>query len=289
MEKTIFMGSIEGLTIDRVVRDYEFTMPVKHFHDSYELYVLLEGERYYFIDKETYKVEAGMIVLVKRNQIHKTSMAVNPYHDRILLQLKGQALDPFLRSQGLLSLEEIFSSNYGIIMPDAYAWEQIKLILLQIQHELEGLKNHYEAMVQLKVCELMLHISRYRKRASFNLEAHKVQTVKHQKVHEVADYLLNHCETEESLRELSDRFFISKSYLSRIFKEVTGFTLIEYLNMSRIKKAQVLLLNSEYSITEISELLGFESITYFERVFKKLTDMSPLRYRKTADKRQGRV
>lgn len=284
MEKTVFMGSTDGLTIDRVVRDYEFTMPMKHFHDSYELYVLLEGERYYFIDKETYKVEAGMIVLVKRNQIHKTSMAANPYHDRILLQLKGQTLDPFLRSQGLLGLDEIFSSNYGIIKPDAYAWEQIKLILNQIQHELEDLKNHYEAMVKLKVCELMLHISRYRKRASFNLEAQKVQTAKHQKVHEVADYLLNHCETEESLEELSGRFFISKSYLSRIFKEVTGFTVNEYLNMSRIKKAQGLLLNSKYTITEISGMLGFDSITYFERVFKRLTDTTPLKYRKTADK-----
>ena len=284
MEKTIFSETMEGLTMDRVVRDHEFNMPMKHFHDSYELYILLEGERYYFIDKETYQVETGMIVLVKRNQIHKTSMAANSYHDRILLQLKGEVFDPFLRGNGLSSLEEIFASNYGIIKPDPEAWQQILQILSQIQYELQKRRDKHKIMVKLKVCELMLHLSRYQRRASFDLEGQKVQTAKHQKVHEVADYLLNHCETGESLEEIAGRFYVSKSYLSRIFKEITGFTVNEYLNMSRIKKAQNLLKNSGYSITEISGLLGFESITYFERVFKKLTDTTPLKYRKTVDK-----
>lgn len=284
MEKTIYYQSMEGLTMDRVVRDSEFTMPMKHVHDSYELYVLLEGERYYFIDQETYQVETGMIVLVKRNQIHKTSMAANSYHDRILFQLKGESFDPFLRANGLLSLEELFSLHYGIIKPDPKAWEQILQILGQIQYELEKRQDRYQVMVKLKVCELMLYLSRYRKRASFNPEGQKVQTPKHQKVHEVADYLLNHCETGESLEEMGARFYVSKSYLCRIFKEVTGFTVNEYLNMSRIQKAQKLLKNSSYSITEISGILGFESLTYFERVFKKLTDTTPYQYRKTVDK-----
>ena len=46
------------------------------------------------------------------------------------------------------------------------------------------------------------------------------------------------------------------------------------------EKAKELLAGSEYSVTEISELLGFESVTYFERVFKKLTDKTPLKYRR---------
>ena len=107
-----------------------------------------------------------------------------------------------------------------------------------------------------------------------------VQTSKHGKVHEVAEYLTLHCETDESLEELAGRFFISKSYLSRIFREVTGFSVNEYRNLARVRKARELLSASEYSVTEISELLGFESVTYFERVFKKHTDATPLKYRK---------
>lgn len=57
MEQTVFSEKMAGLTIDEVIRDYEFTMQTKHFHDSFELYFLLEGERYYFIDRETYHVK----------------------------------------------------------------------------------------------------------------------------------------------------------------------------------------------------------------------------------------
>lgn len=103
---------------------------------------------------------------------------------------------------------------------------------------------------------------------------------KHQKVNQVADYLGRHPETSESLEELAKRFYISKSYLSRIFREVTSFTVNEYKNVSRIKKSQQLLLHSDCSITEVSDLLGFENLTYYERVFKKYTGVTPLKYRK---------
>ena len=59
MEQTVFSEKMAGLTIDEVIRDYEFTMQTKHFHDSFELYFLLEGERYYFIDRETYHGGSG--------------------------------------------------------------------------------------------------------------------------------------------------------------------------------------------------------------------------------------
>ena len=53
LERTVFSESMEGIVIDEVMRDQEYTMTMKHFHDTYELYFLLEGERYYFIEKET--------------------------------------------------------------------------------------------------------------------------------------------------------------------------------------------------------------------------------------------
>lgn len=117
--------------------------------------------------------------------------------------------------------------------------------------------------------------------ASARLEKGRASTIwKHQKVNQVADYLGRHPETSESLEELAKRFYISKSYLSRIFREVTSFTVNEYKNVSRIKKSQQLLLHSDCSITEVSDLLGFENLTYYERVFKKYTGVTPLKYRK---------
>ena len=75
MEQILFQNSMEGLEMERVVRDYEYSMVTRHFHATCELYYLVEGERYYFIDKQTYRIRAGDAVLIRPNQIHKTSMA----------------------------------------------------------------------------------------------------------------------------------------------------------------------------------------------------------------------
>ena len=68
-------------------------------------------------------------------------------------------------------------------------------------------------------------------------------------------------------------------YLALGFRGVTGFTINDYLNVNRIKKAHRLLLETDDSITSIAEQLGYENITYFERVFKKYRNMTPLKYR----------
>lgn len=277
---TIFRGSVEGLEMEHVIRDYEYSMVARHFHETYELYYLLEGQRYYFIDKQTYLVKAGDVVMIKPNQIHKTSMVDESYHNRMLLQIDGNLVDSLLKACGLGGIEDVYGEDVSILsIPES---EQSKILELfrQIQTELKERPKQYMVGVRLKLAELLLALTRYQRKSGYQQEDQTSQNWKHKKVGEVADYLLSHPETNESLEELAQRFFISKSYLSRLFREVTSFTVNEYKNVSRIKKSQQLLTHSDYSITEISELLGFENLTYFERVFKKYAGVTPLKYRK---------
>lgn len=280
MEKIIFTESMEGVVIDEVVRDEEYSMTMNHFHDTYELYYLLEGERYYFIEKETYYVKAGDVVLINREQVHKTSQAGSGKHDRILLQLSGRILEPWLKNAGVFSLERLFGDYYGVLKVSEVEREEIKSLLFGIRDEIGQRGERYETMVRLKLSQILLLIYRIRKKSVLKDMPPTVQTAKHGKVHEVAEYLTTHCESGESLEEIAEKFFISKSYLSRIFREVTSFSVNEYRNLARVRKAKELLSNSDYSITEISGLLGFESVTYFERIFKKHGDETPSGHRK---------
>lgn len=282
MEQVVFQGKTDWVEVSQVIRDYEYSMVARHFHDTYELYYLLEGQRYYFIDRQTYLVKAGDVVMVRPNQIHKTSMAQESYHNRILLQIDGRAMDPFLKACGMGGMEEVYAQDAMILSVPEKERPDIEELLFRIQKEMKERLSQYEVRVKLKLAELFLTLLRSQKRVPFLEENQKVETWKHKKVHEVADYLLNHPETEESLEELAKRFYISKSYLSRIFREVTSFTVNEYKNINRIKKSQQLLNHSTYSVTEISELLGFENLTYYERVFKKYAGVTPLKYRKIA-------
>ena len=72
-----------------------------------------------------------------------------------------------------------------------------------------------------------------------------------------------------ALDTISDELFISKYYMCRIFKEYTGFTITEYVNTLRIKKATQILETSNLSISDVAAELGFESASYFERYLKK--------------------
>ena len=179
-----------------------------------------------------------------------------------------------------MSIEEFYERSDQIISLTESDSKTVENLLLTMKDEIQKRQKYGEQMVYLKLIELFIILSRYKKSTSFMKENQKARTAKYQKVHEVADYLLSCPETKEGLEELAKRFYISKSYLTRIFREVTGFTVNEYMNVARTKKAQNLLVHSGYSITEIAEILGFESITYFERVFKKYTDDTPMKYRK---------
>ncbi len=281
MRRIVFEETMDGICIDRIIRDYEYNMPSKHVHDEYEIYYLLEGERHYFIENKTYLVKEGSIVFINKGQIHKTGVAGGKsYHDRILIELKAEPFQTFLSSSCGISLSRFFSANYGVLKLDSSGQNYVKSLLLGIAEELRQKQPHYTAVAMMKLSSLLIYALRSNLRDNARQVSNLAMTAKHKKVSEVASYITSHSAEARSLDDLAKRFYISKCYLSRIFKEVTSFTVSEYININRIQKAQQLLLDTDLSITEIAATLGYESITYFEKVFSNFTETSPLKYRK---------
>ncbi|WP_328805567.1 AraC family transcriptional regulator [Paenibacillus apii] len=86
--------------------------------------------------------------------------------------------------------------------------------------------------------------------------------------------------TEElSLEEVADHVHLNSFYFSKIFKQLTGETFIDYLTGLRIGKAKELIAAGEYSLKEICFLTGYKDPNYFSRVFKKVTGITPSEYR----------
>lgn len=289
MRRTVFEEKMDGICIDRIIRDYEYTMPSKHIHEEYEIYYLLEGERYYFIENKTYHINEGNIVFINKGQIHKTGASGKSYHDRILIELKSEPFQSFLTTVLGISLSEFFSANSGVAKLDSNGQHFVKNTLLCIAEELRLKQPHYTSMAMMKLSSLLVYILRNSVKESSLSPSDPAITAKHKKVSEVASYIMSNPADTKSLDDISKRFFISKCYLSRIFKEVTGFTVSEYININRVQQAQKMLLDTDYSITKISEFLGYESITYFEKVFTKFTETSPLKYRKQYQKTEQPV
>lgn len=280
MKQIVFEESCNGITIDRVIRDHEYSMPTKHYHEEYEIYYLLEGERYYFIEQQTYYVKKGSLVFVNRNKIHKTGQAGNSYHDRILIEIKEEPFSSFFSSFGNLAFSDFFHTHCGLMQLDQAGQQYVEKLLFSMIEELRKQSIGYELTIMMTLAQLLIYALRCHTESTLIVSPTKVTTAKHQKVDEVASYIIKHCTSSLTLDSLAKRFYVSKCYLSRIFKEVTGFTINEYIAIHRLQKAQYLLIHSDYNISKIAELLGYESITYFDRVFKNYMELSPLKYRK---------
>jgi YesN/AraC family two-component response regulator len=100
------------------------------------------------------------------------------------------------------------------------------------------------------------------------------------KMYSIASYIHAHYTEDLSLESLAQRFYISSCYLSHQFKDVTGFTLTDYMQMTRVRNVQALLINTQIPITEAALSCGFSSFSQFNRVFQKHIGKSPSQFRK---------
>lgn len=91
--------------------------------------------------------------------------------------------------------------------------------------------------------------------------------------------LISHPEEKLSMEEAAAFTNLSYSNFCRSFKTTIGYSYVDFCNIVRVRRAQELLQNSQKSVTEIAALLNFGSVSYFNRIFKKLTGCTPLAYR----------
>jgi AraC-like DNA-binding protein len=96
------------------------------------------------------------------------------------------------------------------------------------------------------------------------------------------NFIHEHFNEELSLTQVAKAVNISANYLSEKFKQVTGINFVNYVARARFEKARGLLQNVDLRISEIAFAVGFQSLSQFNRVFKKLSGKSPTEYRAAA-------
>lgn len=255
-------------------------MMSNHYHDAYEIYYLLEGERDYFIKGRTYHIQKGDLILIDVNELHKT-MDVSA-HERILLNFRRDFLPAAFQNTLQNDLFSCFHQDNNLLRLNTPEQDFVRDLLMKMLAENEAVRSDSMLYLQALLTELLIFLNRLMAQKSTGdfLFPNSI----HQKISEIVVYMTANYQENITLGGISERFEISKYYLSRMFKEVTGFTLIEYLNGIRTKQAQKMLRTTALNVTTISENVGFDSITHFGRVFKTITGSSPLQYRKALRK-----
>lgn len=96
----------------------------------------------------------------------------------------------------------------------------------------------------------------------------------------VLDYIHSHIHTPISVEKLAELVFLTKDHLIRLFKKQMNCTPGKYINRKKIEKAQLMMLIEDFNVQELAYHLGFDNVSYFNRLFKRLTGETPTMHRK---------
>lgn len=254
-----------------------------HLHDWYELVYVYEGKGTFFIDQTFYEMHKGDIFAIPGNTIHRafpdkdnpvTSTAI--FFSPLLVQQAS-----FGDSFSYLSCFEQSKQQkiYQFTHSDSLQLK-LELYLEHIQLELEHKKLGYRHSVMLDLQHILLQLSRGTDMGSPHIYTDSTSEPLWMK--KILLYIDEHLEQDVGLAALSLKASISPAHFSRVFKQLTGMNITEYITTKRIIRAKQLLLETDNNISHIAESCGFESLPHFHRMFKRITSMTPAAYKKVS-------
>lgn len=266
--------------IETIDRTTGYDMPTFHIHHKYEIYYEIEGTRRYFIEDAAYIVNAGSVVLIGENQIHKTGSVGDGPSSRIVVNFSNEYLQEIAAAFPEVDLCSFLSDEHSHLLSNITVKQQnyIHMILqsmLQLQ-DMEDTPDHV-ALRKLLLTSLLLQLKEMcRVQREQGGESGRVTN---RIVDQIQAYIAEHYAEKLTLTGIASQFYISPYYLSRLFKKSINLSLIEYINGVRIKAAQSLIEKTNDSISDVAEKTGFMTTAHFRRVFKDATGLSPQRYR----------
>lgn len=101
-------------------------------------------------------------------------------------------------------------------------------------------------------------------------------------VGQVCNCVLENIDHELSLKVISDKLYMNRTYISETFKQKTGISFVEYITLVKIERAKILISVDKLRAYEVAEKLGFNDVEYFSKIFKKHTGISTTEFRQTS-------
>jgi AraC-like DNA-binding protein len=144
---------------------------------------------------------------------------------------------------------------------------QIEKFLQESNSEYKNKKDLLELLAELLTHEII--------RTIISKPKLSVQLTQNQRINEVVKYINAYFETNLTLLELAQKVNLSKSHLSKLFGKEMGVSVMEYLKNVRLTNAKKMLLSQSLSVTQVAQQCGFNSPSYFTKLFKEKYNQTP--------------
>ena len=238
---------------------------IQHSHDFCEILYVAGGAGEAILEGKKFRLAPGDLVVVNPGTLHEERSDAKAPLRLIFLAIRDFAV-PGLPA-GCLSQEK-----YRVLSCGEYRYK-MDIYLRELLQETSSQIEFYQEISQGLVSALLVLVMRL---IRINPEDEAALSQECQKIKE---YLDQNFTSPITLDSLSDTVYISKNYLSHLFKEQTGVSPIKYLTSKRMEKACELLSETELPVSEVSKAVGYENPLYFSQVFKRIYGISPVKYR----------
>lgn len=230
-----------------------------HWHEEMELLFFTSGGGTVFIDGISFHVKAGDLAVVGFGSMHSLQDAeTDTQYDCLILS-------PALCAPAGIQPEQLQLLPH--IRDDA-----IFVRLAQITREFQTKAPYYKSAAKAEIISMLIYLLRHH--AAGTSFSDKIPDSKTKMVKQVIEQLQRDFAQPLSLAMLAEKTGFSRYYLCHVFREITGASVSQYLNMLRCTHAQKLLL-SGCSVSETSLACGFDNLSYFARMYKRCMGRTP--------------
>lgn len=248
-----------------------------HFHPFTEIFFITSGSGNFHLDDSVVNVSKGDLIIINPNCLHteKSNTGKDPL-EYIVLGIDNLSLVHHVYPTLVNSDDSKKSDLYKIIHSKDLGI-YLNLIDPLLINEIENKPLNYELVCKSLITLIIVFISRgesenvdlkENSKEQLNLECMKIK-----------NYLDSHYSENITLDKLASISHVNKYYVVHSFTKQIGVSPINYVINKRISEAKNLLKTTNYSIRDISSIVGFSTSSYFSQMFKKVTGLSPKEYK----------
>ena len=252
-----------------------------HIHDCYEVYFSISGGKQFLIDNKVYDIEPGDLFLINQYDSHYLTQIDKELHERIVIMIDPEFMRSISSAETNLDAcfqdrEEKFSHKIKLNS------EQQGRFMYFINKIITSNGYGHDLLEKATFTELFVMINQIISDKKDNKTTENVATYNEQ-VDAILSYLNNNIQYPISIGDLAKHFYISESYICRIFKAATGTTINKYMTARRISIAKSLLAEG-IGVSEVCDRCGFSDYSNFLKAFTKSVGISPKKYSQYCNK-----
>ena len=246
----------------------------EHWHTPVEIIRIVQGGYKVTGNGKAYQLEEGDIAIIRPGTIH--ALEAPKKGSRVIYLTDVEAMRKIADFEMVLTILPAVT----VISNGDSLYRKIQGYLCAIEEEYRLGEPFYETLIYSYIVKILGILGRFEISRQPQTVTESISSQKHGKIlMNVCNYINEHCTEDLTLGQIADLAGFSKYYFTRIFKEFTHDSFYHYLNGKRISHAEQLLVNLDYSITEVAAHSGFSSLPAFIRMFKQWKGCTPTAFR----------